>query len=129
MRINGNKPKGKNTMKGKKNEKKMQVAHRDLNLHSNFLQRKVKPHTTGSRDHCTIRFSKLIILKYFSLPFTLFQPCRAVFIMNSKKHLRKNSLNEYSKPFRLISAFIHSRGGGGGTPIHYYTGMCRPTGS
>ena len=26
MRINGNKPKGKNTMKGKKNEKKMKVA-------------------------------------------------------------------------------------------------------
>ena len=113
MRISGTKPKGKNTMKGKKNEKKCKQPHRDFNLHSNFLQRKVKPHTTGSRDHCTIRFSKLIILKYFSLPFTLFQPCRAVFIMNSKKHLRKNSLNEYSKPFRLISTFIHSRGGGG----------------
>ena len=38
-----------------------------------------------------------MVLKYFSLPFTLFEPCGAVFIMNSKVNVRKNSLNEYFK--------------------------------
>ena len=41
--------------------------------------------------------SKLIVLKYFSLLFTLFEPYGAVFIMNSKIHLRKNSSDEYFK--------------------------------
>ena len=30
-------------------------------------------------------------LVYLSLPFTLFEPCGAVFIMNSKIHVRRNS--------------------------------------
>ena len=46
---------------------------------------------------------KWIALKYLSLPFTLFEPCGAVFIMNSKIHLRKNSTNEY---FRTISHYL-----------------------
>ena len=46
---------------------------------------------------------KIIVLKYFSLPFTLFEPCWAVFIMNSKIHLTKNSLNEY---FKSISHYF-----------------------
>jgi len=55
---------------------------------------------------------KLIMLKYFSVPFTLFEPYGAVFIMNSKIHLRKNSSNEY---FKTISHYfrqcfnVHSR--------------------
>ena len=32
-----------------------------------------------------------------------FEPCGAVFIMNSKIHLRKNSLNEY---FKAISPYF-----------------------
>ena len=32
---------------------------------------------------------KFKVLKYFSLLFTLFEPCGAVLIMNSKIHLRK----------------------------------------
>ena len=40
---------------------------------------------------------KLKVLKYLSLPFTLFKPYGAVFIMNSKIHLRENSSNEYFK--------------------------------
>ena len=47
---------------------------------------KLRPHTTRPRNHCTYCFLKLIFLKYFSLPFTLFKPCGAVFIMNSKIH-------------------------------------------
>ena len=58
---------------------------------------RVMLHTMGPWDHCTVCFLKLIQLKYFSLPFTLFEPCGAVFIMNSKTHLRKNGLNEYFK--------------------------------
>ena len=42
-------------------------------------------------------FLKWVLLKYFSLPFTLLKPCGAVIIMNSKIHLRKNSLNVYFK--------------------------------
>ena len=42
------------------------------------------------------------MLKYLSLPFTLFEPYGAVFIMNSKMHLRKNSSNEY---FKTISHY------------------------
>ena len=40
--------------------------------------------------------SKLIVLKYLSLPFTLF-------IMNSKINLRKNSSIEY---FKIISHYF-----------------------
>ena len=43
---------------------------------------KVRPHTTGPCDHCTFSMRKLIVLKYFSVPFTMFEPCGAVFIMN-----------------------------------------------
>ena len=67
--------------------------------------------TTGSCDHCAEYMSKLIVLKYFSLLFTLFEPYGAVFIMNSKIHLRKKSSNEYFKTIShyIISEFIHSR--------------------
>ena len=62
------------------------MPRQDLNLHPNFLQRR-----------------KLIALKYLSLLFTLFEPYGAVFIMNSKMHLRKNSSNEY---FKTISHYL-----------------------
>ena len=64
---------------------------------------KARPLTTGPCDHCTGNSSKLIELKYFSLPFTLFEPYGAVVIMNSKMHLRKNSSNEY---FETISHYL-----------------------
>ena len=54
--------------------------------------------TTRPRNH----YSNLL-LKYLSLPFTLFEPYGAVFIMNSKIHLRKNSSNEY---FKTISHYL-----------------------
>ena len=59
--------------------------------------------TTGPCDHCAEYRSKLIVLKYFSLLFTLFEPYGAVFIMNSKIHLRKKSSNEY---FKTISHYF-----------------------
>ena len=40
--------------------------------------------TTRPCDHCTNRLLKLIVLKYLSLPFTLFEPYGAVFNMDSK---------------------------------------------
>ena len=46
---------------------------------------------------------KLKVLKYLSLPFTLFEPYGALFIMNSKIHLRENSSNEY---FKTISHYF-----------------------
>ena len=69
-----------------KEKKNWRMPRRDLNLHSNFL----------------------------SLPFTLFEPYGALFIMNSKMHLRKNSSNEYFKTishYRLVyslSGFIQA---------------------
>ena len=86
-------------MKGEKKRKKMQVAPPGF---------EPAPQLPGPCDHCAIR-TLIIILKYFSLPFTLFEPCGAVFIMNSKKQLRKNSLNEYFKAISHYSSFIHSR--------------------
>ena len=68
--------------------------------------------TTGQCEHLQIHFVKLIALKYLSLPFTLFEPYGAVFIMNAKIHLRKNSSTEYFKTilhyFRVysLSSFI-----------------------
>ena len=59
--------------------------------------------TTRPRNH----YSNLL-LKYLSLPFTLFEPYGAVFIMNSKIHLRKNSSNEY---FKTISHYLRSING------------------
>ena len=64
---------------------------------------KVRLPTTKPCDYCSDYLSKLIVLKYFSLPFTLFEPYGAVFIMNSKIHLRKNSSNEY---FKTISHYL-----------------------
>ena len=40
---------------------------------------------------------KLLQFKHFSLLYVLFEACEAVFIMNSKIHLTKISLNEYFK--------------------------------
>ena len=60
--------------------------------------KKIRFLTTRPRDH----YSNLL-LKYLSLPFTLFEPYGAVFIMNSKIHLRKNSSNEY---FKTISHYF-----------------------
>ena len=53
------------------------------------------PHTTGPCVRCTVWKLKLIVLKYFSLPLTLFEPCRAIFNINSKVHLRKNSGKDF----------------------------------
>ena len=44
---------------------------------------------------CTVWNLKLIVLKYFALPFTLFEPWGAVFNMNSKVHLRRNSGKDF----------------------------------
>ena len=58
------------------------------------------------------QFNFKTALKYFSLPFTLFGPCGAVIIINSKMNLRKKSLKEYFKTishcFRVypLSGFI-----------------------
>ena len=60
--------------------------------------------TTRPCDHYTDRDVKFIVLKYFSLPFTLFEPCGAVFMMNSKIHFRKNSSNKY---FKAILHYFH----------------------
>ena len=67
--------------------------------------KKVRPLTTGPCNHYAEGSLKLIAsVEVFSMPFTMFELCGAVFIMNSKIHLRKNS----SKPFRIISVFIQS---------------------
>ena len=87
-----------------------------IQLHPTSSSEKVQPLTTGPCDHCAEYLSKLIELKYFSLLFTLFEPYGAVFIMNSKIHLRKNSSDEHFKTishyFRvyLLSGFARSSG-------------------
>ena len=53
--------------------------------------------TTGLCDHCPQKSVELIVLKYSSLPLTLFEPCGAVFMINSTINLRKNSSKEYFK--------------------------------
>ena len=62
---------------------------------------------TGPCYHGTDRIGKLIVLKYFSPTFTLFEPCGAVFLIKSKIHLRENSSNECFKTlshcFRVYS--------------------------
>ena len=101
VRINSTNPKGKKTMKGKKKEVATQGYEYSCTPTSS--SEKVQPLTTGPCDHCAEYMSKLIVLKYFSLLFTLFEPYGAVFIMNSKIHLRKNSSNEY---FKTISHYL-----------------------
>ena len=80
-------------------KKKMEVATPGFDLHPNFL----KPKSAAS-DHYTKISLKLIVLKYFSLPFTLFEPCRAVFIMNSKIHLSKSTSKR--DDFKTISHYL-----------------------
>ena len=61
----------------------------------------MRSHTTGPFERSTIL--KINSVEVFPLPFTVFEPSGAVFIMNSKIHLRKNSLNEY---FKTISHYF-----------------------
>ena len=105
MRINVNKPKGKNTMKEKKKRKK--IAGSPIGIWT------CTPTSSSAKSDTSYQWAmwplhsfkslKLIALKYFTLPFTLFEPCGAVFIMNSKTHLRKNNLNEH---FKAISHYF-----------------------
>ena len=81
VRINSKKP------KRKKEKKRSSHAGVWIQLHPNFLQRPLR----------RVHVKKKLLIKYFSLLFTLFEPYGAVFIMNSKIHLRKNSSNEYFK--------------------------------
>ena len=74
VRITGNKPEGKNTMKEKDIDKKKK---KKKELESS--------HGTMRQIHSSIL--KMNSLKYFSLPFTLLEPFGAVIIMNSKVHL------------------------------------------
>ena len=93
VRINSKKPKRKKTMKKKNGS----------NHTGNWT---CTPTSSGENsatsDHSTMLpllqpEVKIIVLEYLSLPFTLFEPYGAVFIINSKIHLRKNSSNEYFK--------------------------------
>ena len=97
VKINSKKPKGKNTIKEKKKETGSSHAGIWICTPTSPSEKKVRLLNTGLCDHWTNLNVKLIVLKYFSLPFTLFEPCGAVFMMNSKIHLRKNSSNEYFK--------------------------------
>ena len=87
-----------------KRKKKLEVAPPGFEPASKLpLGQYASPHTTGPCEH-------YLVLPYFSLPFTLFEPCGAGFIMNSKIHARKNSLNEYFKtPVSHYFVFIHFR--------------------
>ena len=75
MTINGNKPKGKNTMKEKTpKQKKLQVAPPGFEPAPQLPPtQKVKPRTTGPCDHCTICPVKFIVFKHFCLTFTLLE--------------------------------------------------------
>ena len=79
-----------------KTKKPSKFPLRDLNLHPNLRHRKISG--LIPLGHCTV-----IVLKYFSLAFTLFEPRGTVFIMYLKTHLRKNSLNEY---FNSVSHYF-----------------------
>ena len=76
----------------------------------NWKLKKVRPLTTGLCNLCGNIHWKLMVLKYLFLLFARFEPYEAVFIMNSKIHLRKNSSNEYFKTIshylRVYSGFI-----------------------
>ena len=71
----------------------------DLKLHNNRPPaRECISQTTGPRWHWINDVVNLLHFKQFSLPYTPFEACGAVFIVNSKIHLRKISWNEYLKP-------------------------------
>ena len=109
MRINGNKPQGENTMKEKiPKQKKLLVTPPGFEPAS-----QLPPAQKGEASYhwamrplhnlsCKINSVK-IFLSYIHTVMT----CGGVFIMNSKVHLRKNSLNKYLKAishyFRVYS--------------------------
>ena len=89
-------------------EKKLKVA--TLGFEPAFQlppAKNVRPLTTGLRNRCVLKSEKSIVLKYLFLLFTV-EPYGAVFIMNSKIHLRKIPQTSISKPFRIISVFIRA---------------------
>ena len=127
MRINRNKREGKNTMKGKNKTKQNKTKNKKIKTENNLALIWTCTLTSSSANsealyHWAMRplhsmfiknqFNFKTALKYFSLPFTLFGPCGAVIIINSKMNLRKKSLKEYFKTishcFRVypLSGFI-----------------------
>ena len=79
-------------------EKKTEVAKRGLERASQLPSaKKVWFLTTGPCDRYILFAWKLITWSIFLCHSHCFEPYGAVFIMNSKIHLRKNSSNEYFK--------------------------------
>ena len=101
VRITGNKPEGKKYDERKKQRQKQKKESNPARIWtctptSSSAESEASYHW-AMRQLLGLLFLKLILLKYFSLPFTLLEPCGAVIIMNSTIHLRKNSLNKYFK--------------------------------
>ena len=65
----------------------------------------MRPLTTGPCDPLRRGFVKINSVEVF-FSATLFEPCGAVFIMNSKNIWGKIAQTSTSKPFRIISVFI-----------------------
>ena len=98
MKIKRNKPKGKIRLKKKtktktKPEQKKMCKENEVATPRFELTQRLSPPRLPS----TYKNGKIIDLKHFFLPLTLFEACEAVFIMNSKINWKKMSLNEYFK--------------------------------
>ena len=91
-------------MKEKKSEKNPCKFHcRDLNLHPG-------PTSSSGKSEASDHLAMRLLWNYYPLPFTLFESCGTVFIMNSKIQLRKNSLANISKSFCIIFPCLFTLG-------------------
>ena len=106
-----NKPKGKNMIKTKKQKQNQnqkmykvnEVAKPRFELTPRLSPAgQVSCQTTGPRFPWSFFSQRKNRFRHFSLPFTPFEACGAVLIMNSKINWRKISLNEY---FKVISHY------------------------
>ena len=75
------------------------IAKKTCKFHRGDLNLQLGPTYSSAKSEASDHRATWPLQNYYPLPFALFEPCGAVFIMNSKIQLRKNSLNEY---FRAI---------------------------
>ena len=74
------------------------------------LAQEEKPHTTRPCDACTKQPWNFMVSNCFSPPFTLFEPCGAVFIMNSKILLRKKELKRVFQSHFALFPYLFTLG-------------------
>ena len=109
VRINSKKPNGTKTIKERKT-KEIATPGFEPGCTPNSSSEKMQPLSTGLCDQCAIYWSKLIVLKYFFFCHSHCLNLMELYLSWIQRYIWGNiAQTSISKPFPIISVFIHSR--------------------